>query len=48
MLRALLSLDGHEVTATGSIADSLHLSKAHDFDLIVLDWKLRDGTGLDL
>ena len=36
------------MTATGSIADSLHLSEAHNFDLIVLDWKLRDGTGLDL
>ena len=48
MLTILLGLEGYEVSATGSIAEGVDLAKAHNFDLILLDWVLNDGTGVEL
>lgn len=48
MLTVLLGLEGYEVMATGSIAEGIRLVRKHFFDLILLDWVLRDGTGVEL
>jgi DNA-binding response OmpR family regulator len=48
MLAALLGLDGFEVTQTNNIADALSAATSNDFDLILLDWVLKDGSGIDL
>jgi DNA-binding response OmpR family regulator len=48
MLTVLLGLGGHEVMATGSISEGIQLAIAHNIDLILLDWVLEDGTGIEL
>jgi DNA-binding response OmpR family regulator len=48
MLTVLLGLEGHEVMATGSISEGIQLAIAHNIDLILLDWVLEDGTGIEL
>ncbi len=47
MVRLLRGL-GHEVTEAGTVADAWESFQAGDFDLIVSDIGLPDGTGLDL
>ena len=47
MARLLRGL-GHEVTTAGTIAAALEVSEAGEFDLIVSDIGLPDGSGLDL
>ena len=47
MARLLTGL-GHRVTAAGTVADGCEAFEAGDFDLIVSDIGLPDGTGLDL
>ncbi len=39
--------EGHEVTSCSTIADARRSLKDRKFDLIVLDWGLPDGTGVD-
>ena len=48
MMTALLRLGGYEALATGSVAEAVHLAIVHSFDLFLLDWVLRDGTGIEL
>ena len=48
MLTALLGLEGYEVIQTNNIADSLITATTNDFDLILLDWVLKDGSGIEL
>jgi len=47
MTRLLKGL-GHRVTAAGTIADAWGAFQAGEFDMIVSDIGLPDGTGLDL
>lgn len=47
MSRLLRGL-GHEVTAASSIATSLEVAGQRDFDLVMSDLGLPDGSGLDL
>ena len=47
MARLLRGL-GHEVTAAGTVADALSEARSADFDLIVSDIGLPDGSGLEL
>lgn len=39
---------GHEVDATGTAAGGLNLLQCRDYDLVLADAKLPDGTGLDV
>ncbi len=48
IMARLLKRLGHTVTAAGSIAAALSLIETEDFDLIISDIGLPDGTGLDL
>jgi DNA-binding response OmpR family regulator len=48
MMKVMLSLEGYEVIATGSVAEAIHLAIVHSFDLFLLDWLLKDGTGIEL
>jgi two-component system, OmpR family, manganese sensing response regulator len=48
MLTVLLGLGGHEVMAAGTISEGIQLAIAHNIDLILLDWVLEDGTGIEL
>ena len=48
MLTLLLGLAGYEVMATGSTAEGAYFAIAHTVDLILLDWVLEDGTGVEL
>ena len=48
LLRRVLELEGHEVTAAESIADAVRAIAETDPALIVLDLQLPDGDGLDL
>jgi DNA-binding response OmpR family regulator len=48
MLTALFAFNGYEVHATDSIAHALRLTFARNYDLVVLDWMLSDGTGIEL
>ena len=48
MLARLLRLDGMDVRWAGSVADALELARSAEFDLIVSDLGLPDGSGIDL
>lgn len=48
LLTALLGLEGYEVIATSSVGEALSQAMADKFDLILLDWVLKDGTGIEL
>jgi DNA-binding response OmpR family regulator len=48
MLIALFEVDGYEVSVTGSISEAVAMALEHRFDLFLLDWVLKDGTGIEL
>jgi DNA-binding response OmpR family regulator len=48
MVTVLLGNAGYEIITISSIAESLLLTQNQSFDLILLDWYLEDGIGLDL
>ncbi len=46
-IRRAIEHEGHEVASCSSIADARQLLKERRFDLLVLDWGLPDGTGVE-
>ena len=48
LMTVLLRRGGYEAIATGSVAEAVHLAIVHSFDLFLLNWMLRDGTGVEL
>jgi two-component system CheB/CheR fusion protein len=48
MMRWVLTEEGHEVQTAGDLATALELAEQHDFDLLVSDLGLPDGSGHDL
>ena len=48
MLTTLLELEGYETVQSQTAAEALSLATAETFDLIMLDWKLREITGIEL
>jgi PAS domain S-box-containing protein len=47
-MRRLLKTDGHAVQWAGDVTAGLKLAAAHEFDLLLSDLGLPDGTGVDL
>ena len=47
-LAALLRTRGHVVHAAESVARGTRLAADHAFDLVVTDWRLGDGLGLEV
>jgi hypothetical protein len=43
-LRDLLELDGHQICAVGSLQEAIQRTREQDFDAILLDRRLPDGT----
>jgi two-component system CheB/CheR fusion protein len=48
IMRWLLTADGHAVQWAGDVAAALKLAAEHEFDLLLSDLGLPDGTGADL
>jgi signal transduction histidine kinase/DNA-binding response OmpR family regulator len=48
VMTKLLATERHQVTLAKNTADALHLFKSHDFDVVISDIGLPDGSGLDL
>jgi DNA-binding response OmpR family regulator len=48
MMTALLGLEGYEVLGAQSVAEGRSLALTGDFDLVLLDWVFKDGTGIEL
>jgi PAS domain S-box-containing protein len=48
LMARLLSAQGHEVTTAGTLAEATEATHASEFDLIVSDIGLPDGSGLDV
>ena len=48
MVNLMLGYAGYEVVVGRSVADGLRLARDKRFDLILVDWFLSDGLGLDL
>src|SRR6202035_3338338 len=48
ILHRMLSDEGYEVQISQSVADALQHIEAKAADVYVMDYKLPDGTGLDL
>lgn len=48
VLSALLSKLGYTLSHGVSLEEGLHLIRTHHFDLLLLDWQLKDGTGVEL
>lgn len=46
-LRSLLEREGYRVSVAGSVAEG-RTALANDVDLVLLDWRLPDGEGIDL
>lgn len=46
-IRRAIEHEGHEVASCPNIADARQILEERKFDLIVLDWGLPDGTGVD-
>lgn len=46
-IRRAIEHEGHDVASCSNIDDARKLLKERKFDLIVLDWGLPDGTGVD-
>jgi DNA-binding NtrC family response regulator len=47
ILERMLSIDHYLVQSSQSVAEALAAIEANPFDLYVVDYKLRDGCGLD-
>jgi PAS domain S-box-containing protein len=47
-LQRLLSSSGHEVHTAGAVAEAAELGRELDFDLLISDLGLPDGTGIEL
>lgn len=47
-LRAILGKDGNSVDHADCGADARELLASKDYDLIILDWELPDGSGVDI
>jgi PAS domain S-box-containing protein len=48
MMSTLLGLHAHRVTVARSVADAVRLAKTQQWDLLISDIRLPDGSGLDL
>jgi PAS domain S-box-containing protein len=48
ILSRILKTDGHEVRGAASVADGLRAAAADQYDLVISDLGLPDGTGFDL
>jgi DNA-binding response OmpR family regulator len=48
LLTALRGSEGYEVMAIATVEEALWRAMADKFDLIILDWVLKDGTGIEL
>jgi len=48
VVQLLLAREGYRVDAAGTVKDSLRRIAADEYDLVVTDLKLPDGTGLDV
>lgn len=48
VMATLLEESGYDVTHATTIAKGLNLARKHSFDLLLLDWHLKDGTGVEL
>lgn len=48
MIELVLTQAGYEVELGRSVADGLRLTQTGQFDLILIDWHLADGTGIEL
>ncbi|MFL6215988.1 MAG: response regulator transcription factor [Blastocatellia bacterium] len=48
LVELILNQAGYEVVLGRSVEDGLRLTRDKQFDLILLDWFLSDGIGLDL
>lgn len=47
-LAALLRLRGHEVHTACDVAGATSLARSHEFDIVLTDWRLPDGTARPL
>ena len=47
-LRLLLTREGHEVRVAGSVAEALELAETFEFDVLISDIGLPDGSGTHL
>src|SRR3954464_7145963 len=48
VVQLLLAREGYRVEAAGTVKDGLRRIAAGEYDLVVTDLKLPDGTGLDV
>jgi DNA-binding response OmpR family regulator len=48
MMRILLGMEGYEAVPASGVSEGMSLAMAESFDLILLDWHFKDGTGIDL
>jgi DNA-binding response OmpR family regulator len=48
LLNLALAEEGYEIVVGSTVAEGLRLARSQSFDLILLDWYFRDGTGLEM
>lgn len=48
VLENFLKRQGHQVTATSNVKDSIKAVQKSQYDLLLLDYRLPDGTGIDI
>lgn len=48
MLKTFLSKKGHDVEEAFSMGEALKKFESHDFDIVLADYRLPDGSGMDI
>jgi two-component system response regulator AtoC len=48
MISVQLGQAGYEAILAANVTEAMRLAKSKTFDLILLDWYLNDGTGVEL
>jgi DNA-binding response OmpR family regulator len=48
LMITLLGMAGHHTVVASGVAEGFQFVREQDFDFILLDWHLEDGSGIDL
>lgn len=48
MIVSWLKFENHKIDLAGTVVDAMHFLDQYEYDVVILDWQLPDGSGLEL